>query len=476
MADTRIERDSIGEVAVPNHRLWGAQTQRSLENFPISDERIPLDVVRALVAVKRAAALTNANLGQLATDRAQAIVAAADEVLQGLHDAEFPLSVWQTGSGTQTNMNVNEVLANRASELLGGGRGQQRKVHPNDDVNHSQSSNDTFAVAMQVAAALHLRQRLLPNVRLLRDAIEAKSKAFADVIKVGRTHLQDATPVTIGQEFSAWQTQLDHGMRRVEATLNDLYHVPLGGTAVGTGLNAHPDFADQALGRLAELVELPLRLSDNAFEAISAHDALVSAHGAIKTLATGLHKIANDVRWLASGPRCGIGELILPANEPGSSIMPGKVNPTQCEAMIMCCLQIMANDVAVSAAGASGNFQLNVARPLLIHAFLQSCRLLGDACNSFAKRAIAGLRVDRKRVASLLEQSLMLVTSLAPHIGYDAAAAIAKRAHAEGTTLRQAALADGRVSAEQYDLWVRPEAMLGPSAATAGVGGKRDDG
>jgi fumarate hydratase class II len=462
MAKARTEHDAMGPVDVPANRLWGAQTQRSLENFRISNERVPLPVIRVLAAIKKAAVLTHGELGLLPDERAQAIAKAADEVMQGLWDDEFPLSVWQTGSGTQTHMNVNEVLANRSSELLGGARGTGRLVHPNDDVNRGQSSNDVFSSAINVAALRALSEDLLPAIEGLRQRIDDKASRFASIVKIGRTHLQDATPLTVGQEMSAWSAQLAHGVRHVQSALDHLSEIPLGGTAVGTGLNAAPRFAHLAVAHLATELGLPLRPSPNMFEAIAAHDALVFAHGALKTLAASLTKIANDVRWLASGPRCGIGELVLPANEPGSSIMPGKVNPTQCEALIMCCMQVMGNDVAVTIAGASGNLQLNACKPLLIHNLLQSTRLLTDASNSFSRHLVAGLEVDEGRIRFLVERSLMLVTALSPHIGYDAASDIAKLAHKRGLSLREAALEDGRVRAEDFDRWVRPEDMLGP--------------
>jgi fumarate hydratase, class II len=461
MADYRIECDTFGEIRVPADRLWGAQTQRSLENFRISGERMPPELIHALARVKRACAVVNRELGQLSADKADAIVAAADEVLAGRHDREFPLVVWQTGSGTQTNMNLNEVLANRASELMGGERGEKRRVHPNDDVNRGQSSNDVFPTAMHVAAVQALHDRLVPAIRRLRDTLAAKSEAFADIVKIGRTHLQDATPLTLGQEFSGWVSQLDHGIAHVQASLTHLCELALGGTAVGTGLNAHPEFGARVAKELGKTTRLPFVSARNKFEALAANDALVHAHGALKTLAASLTKIANDVRWLASGPRCGIGEIFIPENEPGSSIMPGKVNPTQSEAMTMLCAQVMGNDVAINIGGASGNFQLNVFKPLIIHNFLQSARLLADGAASFNDHCAAGIEPHRERIDALLHDSLMLVTALNPHIGYDKAAQIAKKAHQEGTTLRQAALALGHVTAEQFDQWVRPETMVG---------------
>ena len=460
MAEFRIERDSFGEIRVPADRLWGAQTQRSLENFRISAERMPAELIRALAQVKRACALVNLQLQALPADKANAIAAAADEVLAGKHDGEFPLVVWQTGSGTQTNMNMNEVLANRASELLGGERGEKRRVHPNDEVNRGQSSNDVFPTAMNAAAVQALHDRLVPALRRLRDTLAGKSEAFKDVVKIGRTHLQDATPLTLGQEISGWVSQLDHGIAHVQASLTHLCELAIGGTAVGTGLNAHPEFGARVAKELGKMTKLPFVAARNRFEALAANDALVHAHGALKTLAASLTKIANDVRWLASGPRSGIGEISIPENEPGSSIMPGKVNPTQSEAMTMLCAQVLGNDVAVNVGGASGNFELNVFKPLLIHNFLQSVRLLSDGCESFREHCAAGIEPRRERIGELLRNSLMLVTALNPHIGYDKAAEIAKKAHREGTTLKQAALALGYVSEEQFDAWVRPEKMV----------------
>jgi fumarate hydratase class II len=464
MAKVRVEKDTFGNIEVPADRLWGAQTQRSLQNFKISGERQPLLLIHSLAQVKRAAATVNRALGVLDDKKAEAIVSACDEVIAGKHDDEFPLVVWQTGSGTQTNMNMNEVIANRASELLGGERGEGRKVHPNDDVNKGQSSNDVYPTAMSVAAVRALSQQLLPSLKKLRDTLDAKAKAFAGVVKIGRTHLQDATPLTVGQEFSGWVAQLDHGRAHVEAALPHLCELALGGTAVGTGLNAHPEFATRVAAELARLTGLPFVTAPNKFEALAAHDALVHGHGALKTLAASLMKIANDVRWLASGPRCGLGELKIPENEPGSSIMPGKVNPTQSEAMTMACGQVLGNDVAVNLGGAMGNFELNVFKPLVIHNFLQSVRLIADSAVSFNDNCAVGIEVDRKRVDQLLHESLMLVTALNPHIGYDKAAQIAKKAHKEGTTLKAAALALGYLTGEQFDAWVRPEEMVGPKS------------
>jgi fumarate hydratase, class II len=460
--ETRIERDSLGPIEVPAERLWGAQTERSRRNFRISSERMPEAVIRALVLVKKAAAEVNRELSTLSEDKAAAIIEAADEVLLGKHPDEFPLLVWQTGSGTQTNMNVNEVLANRASEILGGGRGDERRVHPNDDVNRGQSSNDVFPTAMHVAAVVALHEDLLPALAALADELRSKSTAFADVIKIGRTHLQDATPLTLGQELSGYRAQIEHGIRHVQDAIPHLSELAIGGTAVGTGLNTRPEFGDRVAQKLQELTSHPFVSAGNKFEALAASDALVNAHGALKTVAASLMKIANDLRWLASGPRAGIGEIVLPANEPGSSIMPGKVNPTQAEALTMACARVFGNDVAVNVGGASGNFELNVFRPLIIDAFLQSVRLIADGTRSFREHSVAGLAPDRVRIAKHLEDSLMLVTALAPHIGYDRSARIANKAYEEGTTLREAALALGDVTGEEFDAWVRPENMIGP--------------
>ncbi|HMN57657.1 MAG TPA: class II fumarate hydratase, partial [Ottowia sp.] len=440
---TRAERDSFGEIEVAAERLWGAQTQRSLQNFDISGERQPREIIRALALVKRAAATVNERLGKLDPTKAGAIVRAADEVLAGQHDDEFPLVVWQTGSGTQTNMNVNEVLANRASELLGGVRGEERLVHPNDDVNKSQSSNDTYPTAMNLAAVESIEHRLLPALAALRETLAAKSAAFADIVKIGRTHLQDATPLTLGQEFSGWVAQLAHGEQHVRAALPHLCELALGGTAVGTGLNAPKGYAEATAAELARLTGLPFVSAPNKFEALASCDAQVQAHGALKGLAASLMKIANDVRWLASGPRSGLGEISIPENEPGSSIMPGKVNPTQCEAMTMLCAQVLGNDVAINIGGASGNFELNVFRPLIAHNFLQSVRLLGDGMKSFNAHCAVGIEPNRGRIDELVQRSLMLVTALNTHIGYDKAATIAKKAHQQGISLREAAVASG---------------------------------
>ena len=457
----REERDTMGVVEVPADALWGAQTQRSLQNFKISGERMPVALIHALARVKRAAAKVNHDLGLLNAASAAAIIEAADEVIVGNFDDHFPLVVWQTGSGTQTNMNVNEVLANRASEILGGGRGADRKVHPNDDVNKGQSSNDVFPTAMHVAAVQELQHHLIPAIRVLRETLAAKAQAFESIVKIGRTHLQDATPLTLGQEFSGYVAQLDHGLRHVQASMGHVCELALGGTAVGTGLNAHPEFAARVAAELSRLTGLPFVTAPNKFEALASNDALVHAHGALKTLAASLMKIANDIRWLASGPRCGIGELRIPENEPGSSIMPGKVNPTQSEAMTMVCCQVMGNDVAVNMGGALGNFELNVMKPLIIHNFLQSVRLLADAMVSFNDHCATGIEANIERIDALMHNSLMLVTALNPHIGYDKAAEIAKKAHREGTTLKAAAIATGYVTAEQFDAWVVPEKMVG---------------
>ena len=462
MTAERVERDSLGEVAVPADRYWGAQTQRSLENFPIGTETMAKPVIRALGIQKKAAALVNRSLGELDPRIADAIVRAADEVIEGRLDDHFPLVVWQTGSGTQTNMNANEVIANRAIEVLGGTLGAQDPVHPNDHVNRGQSSNDTFPTVMHIAAAEEIHRRLVPALEGLLHAIEDRGRAFAHIVKIGRTHTQDATPLTLGQEFSGYATQVRYGIARVQSTLPRLYPLAQGGTAVGTGLNAHPRFAGDFARQVAALTELPFVSAENKFEALAANDAIVECSAALNTLAVSLMKIANDIRFLGSGPRSGLGELRLPANEPGSSIMPGKVNPTQCEALTMVCAQVMGNHVTVTVAGASGHFELNVFKPVMIHALLQSIRLLGDASGSFADRCVAGIEADEARIAQLMEQSLMLVTALAPHVGYDNAAKIAKTAHGKGSSLKEAALALGIVSEDQFDAWVRPAEMIGP--------------
>ena len=460
-ATIRTERDTFGPIDVPANRLWGAQTQRSLQNFDISGERQPVELIRALAQVKRASARVNQALGLQDARKTDAIVAAADEVINGQHPDEFPLVVWQTGSGTQTNMNVNEVLANRASELLGGERGDARLVHPNDDVNRSQSSNDVFPTAMHVSAVIGLTNRLLPALEKLRSTLAQKALDFDGIVKIGRTHLQDATPLTLGQEFSGYAAQLAHGEKHVHDALPHLCELALGGTAVGTGLNAPKGYASQVAAELAQLTGLPFVTAPNKFEALASCDALVHAHGALKTLAASLMKIANDVRWLASGPRSGIGELSIPENEPGSSIMPGKVNPTQSEALTMLAAQVFGNDVAINFGGASGNFELNVFRPMVAYNFLQSVRLLADGMVSFNDHCAVGIEPNRERIAELVSRSLMLVTALNPHIGYDKAAFIAKKAHKEGTSLREAALASGHVSAEEFDAWVDPARMVG---------------
>jgi fumarate hydratase class II len=467
-ANVRIEKDTFGPIEVPADKLWGAQTQRSLTNFKISGEKMPVALIRAMAMVKKAAALVNLDLGALDPKKGtldpkkgKAIVDAADEVLAGKHDDQFPLVVWQTGSGTQTNMNVNEVLANRASELLGGPRGEGRLVHPNDDVNCGQSSNDVFPTAMHVAAVGSVREHLLPSISRLSRALGEKASAFRTVVKIGRTHLQDAVPLTLGQEFSGYVAQLEHGIAHVEAALPHLSELAVGGTAVGTGLNAHPEYAVRVAKKLSELTGHPFVTAPNKFEALAANDALVHAHGALKTLAASLTKIANDIRWLASGPRCGIGEIIIPENEPGSSIMPGKVNPTQCEAVTMLAAQVMGNDVAVNFGGASGNFELNVYKPLIIHNFLQSVRLLADGSDSLREHCVIGIEPNRERIQQNLDNSLMLVTALNPHIGYDNAAKIAKTALKLGKTLREAAIELGLLTGEQFDAWVRPDTMVG---------------
>ena len=458
---TRSERDTFGLIEVPSDRLWGAQTQRSLQNFDISGERQPREIIRALAQVKRASARVNQALGLQDATKTEAIVKAADEVIAGQHPDEFPLVVWQTGSGTQSNMNMNEVIANRASELLGGERGESRKVHPNDDVNRSQSSNDVFPTAMHVAAVDALTHKLLPAIAKLKQTLVGKAREFDDIVKIGRTHLQDATPLTLGQEISGWVAQLSHGERHVRDALPHLTELALGGTAVGTGLNAPKGYAEAVAAELAQITGLPFVTAPSKFEALASCDALVHAHGALKTLAASMMKIANDVRWLASGPRSGIGEISIPENEPGSSIMPGKVNPTQSEAVTMLAAQVMGNDVAINIGGASGNFELNVFRPMVAHNFLQSVRLLADGMVSFNDHCAVGIEPNRERINELVQRSLMLVTALNTHIGYDKAAYIAKKAHKEGTSLREAAVASGHVTGEQFDQWVVPGNMVG---------------
>jgi fumarate hydratase class II len=459
---TRTERDSFGPIDVDSCRLWGAQTERSLAHFHISTERMPAELILALAEVKRACAIVNRDLGRLDGERAQAIIHAADEVIAGRHPEEFPLAVWQTGSGTQTNMNMNEVLANRGSELLGGPRGEGRLIHPNDHVNLGQSSNDIFPTAMHVAAARGMADRLIPAMRALESTLHHKARAFDHIVKIGRTHLQDATPLTLGQEFSGYVAQLAHAQALVAVLLVPLHELAVGGTAVGTGMNTHPEFGERVAAELAHRCNIGFRSAANKFAALAAHDAMVAAHGALKTLAVVMMKIANDIRWLASGPRSGLGELRIPENEPGSSIMPGKVNPTQCEAMTMLCCQVFGNDAAITFGGASGNFELNVFKPLIAHAFLQSVRLLADGIDSFDRHCAQGIEADEERIADLMRRSLMLVTALAPHIGYDNAARIAKQAHHDGSTLEEAALALGLVSSEDFTRWVQPMAMTRP--------------
>jgi fumarate hydratase, class II len=459
---TRVETDSMGEIEVPADRYWGAQTQRSLENFRIGGERMPEPLIDALGIQKKAAALANMQMGELDPTLGQAIVQAADEVIAGELYDHFPLVVWQTGSGTQTNMNANEVIANRAIEILGGEIGSKKPVHPNDHVNRGQSSNDSFPSAMHIAAATEIHGRLLPALRRLRAALDEKASAFADIVKIGRTHTQDATPLTLGQEFSGYAAQVKKGIARIEGAMPRLLELAQGGTAVGTGLNARAGFAEAFAREVAKITGLPFVTAENKFEALAAHDAIVEASGALNVVAVSLNKIANDIRFLASGPRSGLGELILPANEPGSSIMPGKVNPTQCEALTMACAQVFGNHVTITFAGATGHFELNVFKPVLIFNLLQSIRLLADAAASFTEHCVVGIEANRPRIAELMGRSLMLVTALNPHIGYDNAAKIAKKAHAEGTTLKEAAAELGLVEPEQFDQWVRPEAMVGP--------------
>ncbi len=461
---TRIETDSLGEVQVPADRYWGAQTQRSLQNFPIGGHRFPRPMIRALGIVKKAACLANDELGLFDDeDKVRAILQAADEVIEGKLDDHFPLVVWQTGSGTQSNMNANEVIANRAIEILGGEIGSKKPVHPNDDVNRSQSSNDTFPTAMHIAAAEQTVHELLPALRHIRDALARKQEEFRDVIKIGRTHMMDAVPLTVGQEFSGWVAQVDLSIARVEALLPQVYELALGGTAVGTGLNTHPKFAETAAKHVAAITGLPFVSAPNKFAGLASHDPLVALHGALRAAAAALFKVGNDIRLLGSGPRCGLGELLLPANEPGSSIMPGKVNPTQAEALTMACAQVFGNDVACGIGGMNGHLQLNVFKPMIIHNVLESIRLLSDAARSFTDRCVVGIEVNRQRVAELVEQSLMLVTALNPVIGYDNAAKVAKKAYAEGLTLKEAAVALGLLTAEEFDRHVRPEKMIGPS-------------
>lgn len=457
----RLESDSMGTIEVPSDKYWGAQTQRSLLHFNIGNDLIPLEVIRGLVIVKKASAETNYELGLLPRELCSAILGACDEILNGDYNAHFPLKVWMTGSGTQSNMNVNEVISNRANELLGGGKGTKKPVHPNDHVNMSQSSNDTFPAAMHIAAAEMLVHRLLPALRTFHAGLEAKRDAFRSIVKIGRTHLQDAVPLTLGQEFSGYASQIGTAIRRIEAVLPELYELALGGTAVGTGLNAPKGFAEKAAEKIAAHTGLPFVTAPNKFAVLAAHDAIVAASGAVKACACAMMKIANDIRWLACGPRCGFGELILPENEPGSSIMPGKVNPTQCEALTMVCAQIIGLDTAVSLAGSQGNFELNVFKPMMIFDLLEEIRLLADSANSFTKYALEGLQANKERIQELVGKSLMLVTALSPAIGYDNAAKIAKHAHQTGRTLREACMELGCLSGEEFDRIVRPETMVG---------------
>jgi fumarate hydratase class II len=458
---TRIETDSMGEIEVPADRYWGAQTQRSLHHFNIGDDRMPREMIRALGILKKAGALVNQDLGKLPADKAKLIVQACDEVIAGKLDDHFPLRIWQTGSGTQTNMNANEVIWNRAVEISGGVMGDKKPIHPNDDVNMSQSSNDTFPTAMYIAAAEQLN-KLIPRIQELHDAIDAKAKEFGDVVKIGRTHLQDATPLTVGQEMGGWADLVKRDIERLKAAMPGLLDLAIGGTAVGTGLNSHPEFGERAARKIAELTGLPFRSHENKFAALSAHDELVFASGALKTLAASLMKIANDVRWLASGPRCGLGELVLPENEPGSSIMPGKVNPTQSEAITMVAVQVFANDLATSFGGSQGNFELNVFKPVMIHNFLHSVRLLHDATHSFVEFCISGIQLNREKIDEHLRDSLMLVTALNPIIGYDNAAKVAKNAHKKGISLRESAIELGVLSGEDFDKYVKAEEMTHP--------------
>jgi fumarate hydratase class II len=457
----RIETDSMGEIEVPADRYWGAQTQRSLLHFNIGFDVMPREMIRALGILKKACAVVNQDLGKLPADKAKLIVQACDEVIEGKLDEHFPLRVWQTGSGTQTNMNANEVISNRAIELAGGVMGSKKPIHPNDDVNMSQSSNDTFPTAMHIAAAEQMN-KLVPRVREVKSAIDAKAEEFKDVVKIGRTHLQDATPLTVGQEMSGWASLLERDIDRMKATLPGLYDLAIGGTAVGTGLNAHPEFGERAAKKIAELTGLPFKSHPNKFAALSAHDEIVFCSGGLKTLAASLMKIANDIRWLASGPRCGLGELILPENEPGSSIMPGKVNPTQSEAMTMVAVQVMGNDAAIGFAGSQGNFELNVFKPVIIHNLLHSIRLIHDACHGFVEYCIAGMTINREQIDEHLRHSLMLVTALNPVIGYDNAAKIAKHAHQKGISLRESAIELGLLTGEEFDARVKPEEMTHP--------------
>jgi fumarate hydratase class II len=460
----RKETDSMGAIEVPANHYWGAQTERSLLHFAIGHDLMPRSVIRAFGVLKKAAAEVNRELGSLAPDLAALIVRAADEVIEGKLDAEFPLRIWQTGSGTQTNMNANEVISNRAIEMAGGEMGSKKPIHPNDHVNMAQSSNDTFPTAMHIAAAEELTHRLLPALGKLIDSLKRKQAEIKDIVKIGRTHLMDAVPLTLGQEFSGYIAQLEQGVARVKAIMPDVLDLAIGGTAVGTGLNTHPQFAERCAARIARLTGLPFKSAPNKFAALAGHDALVMASGALKTLACSLMKIANDIRWMGSGPRCGLAELQLPENEPGSSIMPGKVNPTQSEAMTMVCVQVMGNDAAIGFAGSQGNFELNVFKPVIIHNLLHSITLLSDSCVLFAKYCVDGIQPNRQKIKHYLESSLMLVTALSPHIGYDKAAKVAKHAHEKGSTLRQACIELGFLSGEDFDRFVVPEKMIGPEA------------
>ena len=462
--DFRIEKDTMGEIKVPSNKYYGAQTARSLTNFKIGGDRFPRELIRALGILKKAAALTNKELRTLPADKADLIIKAADEVIEGKLDEHFPLVVWQTGSGTQTNMNANEVISNRAIEIAGGEMGSKKPIHPNDDVNKAQSSNDTFPTAMHIAAVEEIHRRLIPMVTKLRDALQKKSDEFKDIIKIGRTHLMDAVPLTLGQEFSGYAQMLTNGLERINAALPRLYELALGGTAVGTGLNTHPQFAVKSAEHIAKITGLKFATARNKFEALAAHDALVEFSGVLKTLAASLMKIANDIRFLGSGPRCGLGELHLPENEPGSSIMPGKVNPTQCEAMTMVCAQVLGNDVAVNVGGSTGHFELNVFKPVIIFNVLNSIRLISDACESFTDNCVVGIEANKGNIKKYLENSLMLVTALNPHIGYDNAAKVAKKAHAENKTLKETVVELGLLTAEKFDEVVRPEKMIGPKA------------
>ena len=458
----RIESDSMGQIEVPSNVYWGAQTQRSLLHFNIGRDTMPPELIHAFGILKKACALVNQDLGKLPADKAKLIVQAADEVIAGKLDEQFPLRIWQTGSGTQTNMNVNEVISNRAIEIAGGEMGSKKPIHPNDHVNMSQSSNDTFPAAMHIAAAERVKNRLIPEIRKVKQAIEAKAKQFNDIVKIGRTHLQDAVPLTIGQEFGGWAALLERDIKRLEQALDGLYDLAIGGTAVGTGLNTHPEFAERAAKKIAELTVLPFRSHPNKFAALSAHDELVFAQGAMETLAASFMKISNDIRWLASGPRCGLGELSIPENEPGSSIMPGKVNPTQCEAMTMVCVQVHGATAAVGFGGSQGNFELNVFKPVIIYNFLHSVTLISDACHGFVEFMIDGIEVEKEKVDWYVKNSLMLVTALAPKVGYDKAAKIAHTAHVDHTSLKEAALKLGYLTAEEFDSLVKPEKMTHP--------------